>query len=77
MAFVSQLLGRPLMGRLNRTATRNAVQRVIRANKDIAAAVDTLKKTKPVRDAITQVINRNPSIQAALLQEITKLRTRR
>jgi len=74
MGFVGQLLTRPVKGRSSRTATRNAVQRVIRANKDIAAAVDALKKTKSVRAAVTEVINRNPAIQAALMQELAKLR---
>ena len=73
MSFVSQLLTRPAKGRPSRTATRNAVQRVIRANKDIAAAVAALKKTKGVRAAVTEVINRNPAIQAALMQELAKL----
>ena len=73
MSDVSQLLGRALMRRSRRTAIRNAVRRVIRANKDIAAAVATLEKTMSRREAVTQVVYRNPALQAALMQELAKL----
>jgi hypothetical protein len=49
------------------------VLRVLRANRDIAAAVAALEKTKSRREAVTQVINRNPAVRAALMQELAKL----
>jgi len=73
MSFVIQTLYRPPRRRLNRTAIRNAVLRVLRANKDIAAAVAALEKTRSRREAVTQVINRNPAVQAAVMQELAKL----
>ena len=69
MGFVGQLF-RSHIGKLSRGATRSAVLRVIKANKDIARAVDALAKTKGRRGAVLEVINRNPAVRGALGREI-------
>lgn len=73
MAYVLQTLYRRPRRRLNRRTIRNAVLRVLRANKDITAAVAALQKTMSRREAVTLVINRNPAVQTALMQELAKL----
>jgi hypothetical protein len=69
MGFVGQLF-RSNIGKKSRGATRSAVIRVIKENKDIAQAVDALAKTKSRKDAVLEVISRNPAIRSALAREI-------
>jgi hypothetical protein len=73
MGFVGQLF-QSHIGKLGRRATRSAVLRVIKENKDIAQAVDALAKTKQRKDAVLEVISRNPAVQSALAREILKPR---
>ena len=61
--------------RLDRKKARSIVERLVRENKDIAQAVDTLAETKKTRrDAVLEVVKRNPSIQRAVARALLAAR---
>ncbi len=71
MGFVAQLF-ESKAHKLPTTVTKSVVGKVLRANKHIAQAVNTLAKTTNRQAAILEVIDKNPAFKAALALELLK-----
>jgi hypothetical protein len=76
MGFVGQSIASNVR-KPSKIAIKAAVLRVLRANKDLAAAVARLAETKGGgpngrRAAIKEVIERNPAFKAALALELLR-----
>ncbi len=74
MGFVAQLVDPQIIGKMTKGTFKNALNAVLKRNKDIAAAVDALKKKKNWQAKAVDLIRRNPAVQLALIDEMMRRR---
>jgi len=77
MGFVAQLLDLQDLLKISKQGLRKELDRLVKENKDIAKAVQSLQASARNRDhALVEVIKRNPAAHAALIESLLHRRKR-